>query len=75
VQTLIAAYRLIAEKQPRHQASFFEPEDDAERARKEYTFNCGECNHAFGKAHGSSITSFERPSCFFPDAWDGLDGM
>jgi len=63
VVSLVAADQFIAEAEPWHQTSLFQPED----------FYCGKHDHAFGEAGCSGVAPSERPLCFPLDTGECLD--
>ena len=68
VHAFVAGDELVAEGQPRHQASFLKPEDRGKGARKEDAFDGSEGYQTLGEGRALVGYPMESPIGFFADA-------
>ena len=64
METFVATDQFIAEANARHESTFLEPENGAERAQEEFTFVRGKGDDPFGKAGVGGGAPFESPTNF-----------
>ena len=74
MKAFVATDQFVAKAKARHEYMFLEPEDGAERAQEENTFDRSKGDDPFGKPGVGGGAPFESPTCFAFYAWYCFDG-
>jgi hypothetical protein len=75
MKSFVAADKIIAEAEARHEAALLKPKYSTEGAWEEDAFNCSKCNHTFSKAGIGRVAPFKGPVGFALDAWYCLNSV